>query len=215
MATSRAARFFRQLRRAFVVILVLTASATAALWADSYRLRPPPPPIPPEILGDAIGFPASPKEMIESRTGLRWSHDHPYTGSHIGQINFLIRTYDGDLKLRREIGADYRVPDPGTEMTFAGIRYHRWFRLSSEGGGFRIFYEARELTIPIWYIFFALAAYPAFRFGRGLRRWRLMRLAGLSNCCSICRYDLTGNASGICPECGTAIQDRVTPTPSA
>jgi rubrerythrin len=23
--------------------------------------------------------------------------------------------------------------------------------------------------------------------------------------CTVCRYDLTGNASGVCPECGTRI----------
>jgi predicted amidophosphoribosyltransferase len=29
-----------------------------------------------------------------------------------------------------------------------------------------------------------------------------------SNCCERCEYDLTGNVSGICPECGTAIPDE-------
>jgi hypothetical protein len=38
------------------------------------------------------------------------------------------------------------------------------------------------------------------RYSAGLRRWRRSR--GL---CPICEYDLTGNVSGICPECGTRI----------
>jgi hypothetical protein len=34
------------------------------------------------------------------------------------------------------------------------------------------------------------------------RRQRLRRAAGL---CLVCSFDLTGNVSGVCPECGTAI----------
>ena len=47
-----------------------------------------------------------------------------------------------------------------------------------------------------------LAAYPTIAFIRGpLRRWRRRR-KGL---CLKCGYDLTGNVSGVCPECGTRL----------
>ena len=36
---------------------------------------------------------------------------------------------------------------------------------------------------------------------RRLRRCRRLH----SGCCSRCGYNLTGNTSGVCPECGTAI----------
>lgn len=36
--------------------------------------------------------------------------------------------------------------------------------------------------------------------------WRLRR-RHLAGCCRKCGYDLTGNASGICPECGTAVAE--------
>jgi len=52
----------------------------------------------------------------------------------------------------------------------------------------------------------ARVAYPFFR-------WRTC-YEDASHCLN-CGYDLTGNVSGICPECGTAIQDRVIPTPSS
>jgi hypothetical protein len=46
------------------------------------------------------------------------------------------------------------------------------------------------------------AAYPTIAFIRGpVRRWRRRR----RGCCLNCGYDLTGNVSGVCPECGEAI----------
>lgn len=57
---------------------------------------------------------------------------------------------------------------------------------------------ASMLGMPLW-IPFLLAAIPtAFLFWRDRRRIP-------SGHCLRCRYDLTGNTSGVCPECGTAI----------
>ncbi|MCO6438981.1 MAG: hypothetical protein J5J06_17955 [Phycisphaerae bacterium] len=44
-----------------------------------------------------------------------------------------------------------------------------------------------------------LAAYPLWRFGRD--RWRRWRIR--PGHCKNCLYDLTGNITGRCPECGT------------
>ncbi len=50
----------------------------------------------------------------------------------------------------------------------------------------------------------ACAAYPTIAFIRGpLRRWRWRR-KGL---CLKCGYDLEGNVSGVCPECGAEIKE--------
>ena len=47
-----------------------------------------------------------------------------------------------------------------------------------------------------------VAAYPMLAFVRGpVRRWQRAR-KGL---CLTCAYNLTGNVSGVCPECGTEI----------
>ncbi len=47
-----------------------------------------------------------------------------------------------------------------------------------------------------------LAAYPTIAFIRGpLRRWRRRRRGW----CVKCGYDLTGNVTGVCPECGSEI----------
>lgn len=45
-----------------------------------------------------------------------------------------------------------------------------------------------------------LGAYPLLIIARACQRWRRLR-KGL---CVACGYDLTGNVSGVCPECGTA-----------
>lgn len=55
------------------------------------------------------------------------------------------------------------------------------------------------LEIPVWVLLLAFAAYPAFAFLRGpVRRWRRRR----RNFCIHCGYNLTGNTTDICSECG-------------
>lgn len=61
----------------------------------------------------------------------------------------------------------------------------------------------RQVAIPFWSVYAVFAAYLTFAFIRGpVRRWRRRR-KGL---CVNCAYNLTGNVSGICPECGTKIE---------
>ncbi len=56
-----------------------------------------------------------------------------------------------------------------------------------------------SLTLPYPMAIASLFAYPTLAFIRGpLRRWRRCR-KGL---CPACGYNLTGNVSGVCPECG-------------
>jgi len=58
------------------------------------------------------------------------------------------------------------------------------------------------VSMPLWIPLVLFAAYPTIAFVRGpVRRWR-RRGKGL---CVTCGYDLTGNVSGICPECGTKV----------
>ncbi|MCC6358656.1 MAG: hypothetical protein IT450_07930 [Phycisphaerales bacterium] len=41
--------------------------------------------------------------------------------------------------------------------------------------------------------------------------WWLDRRRPRPGCCSACGYDLTGNVSGTCPECGRAITSKPAP----
>ena len=53
---------------------------------------------------------------------------------------------------------------------------------------------------PLWMPLVLFATYPLVAFARGpLRRWRRARRGG----CRKCGYNLTGNVSGRCPECGS------------
>ena len=63
---------------------------------------------------------------------------------------------------------------------------------------------------PIWIIATAFAVLPGFHHYRNwsvTRKHRTARIAARRGEC-ICGYDLTGNASGVCPECGLAVSDR-------
>lgn len=59
--------------------------------------------------------------------------------------------------------------------------------------------------IPIWIIFLIFTTYPTVVFILGpLCRWRRRRMG----MCLSCGYDLTGNESGTCPECGIEIAEN-------
>lgn len=59
--------------------------------------------------------------------------------------------------------------------------------------------EYRSVRIPYWALLLLFVTYPTVAFIRGpLRRYR-RRKKGL---CVACGYDLTGNESGVCSECG-------------
>ena len=63
---------------------------------------------------------------------------------------------------------------------------------------------ARGARVPLWIPFLLFATYPTIAFYRGpLRRYRRRR-KGL---CVKCGYNLTGNVSGACSECGTEIEN--------
>ncbi len=71
-------------------------------------------------------------------------------------------------------------------------------------------YETYSISIlsPLWGTFVLFAFYPTIAFIRGpVRRWR-RRKRGL---CVRCGYNLTGNESGVCPECGTEFDPATVP----
>ena len=59
------------------------------------------------------------------------------------------------------------------------------------------------LRVPVWFVFLATATLPALWLWR-YRRDRRLRSDGMPHCAK-CDYNLTGNVSGICPDCGTAV----------
>jgi len=72
-----------------------------------------------------------------------------------------------------------------------------WSRLPSRWE-FEKFDHGYSGAVPLW---LPLAVVIAITFAFA----RFLRSRPMSNCCRDCGYDLTGNVSGVCPECGTAI----------
>ena len=58
----------------------------------------------------------------------------------------------------------------------------------------------RQIVLPLW-----LPALAALVPGSLALRRFVARKRRRSGSCPACSYDLTGNVSGVCPECGTAI----------
>ena len=92
-------------------------------------------------------------------------------------------------------------------------RRNRYYDVVSADGGYVYATAAKlydfRIHVRAWFLFVLFALYPVAAFVRGpFRRFcwrcnrRYRRERGL---CERCAYDLTGNTSGVCPECGTPI----------
>lgn len=68
----------------------------------------------------------------------------------------------------------------------------RVFPMPRAGGG-------TAFALPLWLVFFVSG-------GTAWLAWRWDRRPG-TGCCGECGYDLTGNVSGVCPECGTRVMN--------
>ncbi len=62
--------------------------------------------------------------------------------------------------------------------------------------------RSKSVGVPLWFPLSLFAICPAGMFISLVRRWNRRRWGY----CVQCRYDLTGNLSGICPECGTEVE---------
>ncbi len=93
------------------------------------------------------------------------------------------------------------------------LRYNRpsefhmmWRRKTYVGsGGYLVkYFDQTLISVPLLLPFLAFTLYPTIAFIRGpLRRWRRPR-KGL---CQKCGYNLTGNVTGTCSECGSPISN--------
>ena len=133
-----------------------------------------------------------PEEMSRILFGL-WEH------LKLGdRVALRVDTCTGRFWLRLSVGIQAGAPVQASKVLWRGLGYERWKWTTSS----RTEYEVSEIAAPIGLLAIAFIAYPLFAFARGpLRRYRRRR----RNQCIKCGYDLTGNVSGVCPECGTRV----------
>lgn len=141
-------------------------------------------------------------------------YERPFGGgwsveSHYGTIGLNILWIDdwpgriagGRLHLKSVPTGAYWAPWRGVEGFAANIgQIYRWFWFYWRGP--RIILEPGTHVIvrfPNWFVVLVTGAYPAVVFTRYRRR------PFARSGCRTCHYDLTGNESGVCPECGEAI----------
>lgn len=58
-----------------------------------------------------------------------------------------------------------------------------------------------RIVVPCWFVLFAFLVVSAW----SVVRWKRRRRKRLAGGCRRCGYNLTGNVSGVCPECGEKI----------
>ena len=118
-------------------------------------------------------------------------------------LSLTFRSGVGSLYYSEEVAAYTSEEQRETELRFGLFYGLRAYVYHDDEYG-----EATNVVsvvLPMWLVFTLFAAYPTVAFIRGpLRRWRRRR----EGSCVKCGYDLTGNVTGVCPECGTEIVSR-------
>jgi hypothetical protein len=177
------------IRKTIIVVLTLAAIGMALAWATSFD----------DVnLQAHMGGYDSRVITVDSSTAL-------YLTSARGWMRAGVLRMDRDMQVPPvdgNAGAFWAGIVANPEPRFQGKSRHR-----SPLGGLLIirdyvlsYYRLKCVAMPHWALCAALLGYPALAFIRGpVRRYR-RRCKGL---CVRCGYDLTGNVSGICPECGT------------
>ena len=189
------------IRKAIIVVLTLGAVGIAVLWLCQLR-GPVEFCAGPEFLdakwiitddvpgrpGWGMYEPTGTKDVFSTTGGLPWGAVEvpeakaPPLDFTLPKHSLLLGVGYGGLHLGRAYFGP--VPNP-TVPPAPGMVY--------------VTSQHRAIVIPLWCLGLLTAAYPAIAFIRGpVRRWR-RRWKGL---CIACGYDLTGNVTGVCPECG-------------
>jgi hypothetical protein len=116
-----------------------------------------------------------------------------------GEPYYWLVANRGRLTFCRQAGKDWDQPKPVFRLLgieFAGS----WVGKSS----------LVNLFIPFWMLAGATALPPIISLRRWLKR-RGLRGRERAGRCAVCGYNLTGNTSGTCPECGAACATRGPP----
>lgn len=152
--------------------------------------------------------------------GDRYRGTYTFIHSSCGGL-FLERRTNSDISERftwyRLSASDYRPRGPNVRSSgfmgfehYEGIRYC-WYANLYPLASLPSYDDPRwqkepykMVRVPYWPLGILLIVLVTLLLRRNLLAWRLYRRARRGLCLR-CGYNLTGNLSGICPECGTAV----------
>ena len=124
------------------------------------------------------------------------------------QRRFLWGSPSGQYWVELVYGAVYYVYSPhGPFPVFVASGWHVLHYGGDWLDGLQLDFRTRPLaggrwvSIPLWMPFLAIGIPTAVMFFLDRRRIP-------PNHCRKCGYNLTGNVSGVCPECGTQVKDQ-------
>ncbi len=171
-------RAIRAVRLAIIIVLTLGVVGTTLLWYRSHSTA------------DTVSLTVTEQSYVSLFSCL--GHiDTYYYDCDSGEV---AAWQDIDRSVRQEYD---RLVIEGTERS-RSFSYFGYEKIVARG---RVLGRV-VVSFPHWFLLVLLTAYPTIAFIRGpLRRWRRRR-KGL---CLKCAYDLTGNVSGVCPECGSEV----------
>jgi hypothetical protein len=170
----------RRLVNVLTFVSLPMLAATAVFWVRSHRI------------GDRLWWYDRPSVVqVDSNDGLlrvEW-------GDMVSREAPMSPGWGGTFWPFERVADTYKV-DLKKGITL-GFRYQRWTWNTPEVSA-----DGRRITFPYWVPALVLSVpvvAGAIRYGSGRRRARRIDRGR----CGSCGYDLTGNTSGVCPECST------------
>ncbi len=127
-----------------------------------------------------------------------WTNTHNIYSKTIWSVN--VAGGGIDIHRGRFLGCGWGLTTE--RMGVAGFQYARRFYVRAKPQT-----AERSLRVPHWASVLLFSAYPVAALLGSRARLRRRRVRGL---CVDCGYDLTGNVSGVCPECSTGIERAMT-----
>lgn len=133
-----------------------------------------------------------------------------FTAQHIEKVDFSRKDdvlTQGVIE-RITTNVEFFDHDPARYIFTSSIRrwYHPKFYMGrSEVGQAHWQVKSPGVVISIPYLVIPLAAWPIVTL---VSRFRIKLLRQKKGQCVSCGYDLTGNTSGVCPECGARVNDN-------
>lgn len=99
----------------------------------------------------------------------------------------------------RHFDADQLFAETARAWAFRPTAGFGWKRETASGDYGK--QSSIEISVPLWLIAIPFAVLPF----RAVISWCRAKNRRANNGCTKCGYNLTGNASGVCPECGTKL----------